>query len=486
MAPPGMVGPESITVGPGGYMWVTEPSIKRVVRLSRSGEESQNFALPSANGKPQSIVFAVDGGMWFALSGTNKLGRMSPEGFAAEFPVADAASRPVQIAAIGTSIWYTDSSTNRIGKFEVSATLPIIPTLPSAQKALQLNGTTAYAEVAAASDLNLTRDWTVEASFKDTDPNGFNHDYRQILMKGDKNANAEAPYYLLIGNNSLLAGSRTRGQDYPVTVNLAQIGVDASTWHDVAATFDAGKRSLKVYLDGALVGSGALPAHSQAGNNLPLQIGRNGPKTGKYWLGELDDVRLFNTTLTDVQVQETHLDGAALDRTVQGALVASWRFEDIEPSSGDSSGLGHTANLLGGASLVVDERLAAPVFPTLLGKEVGVGTTSCQMVGARGRQQICAAVLAAPLSPSGKTLTIAPGDNFRIFSALGVAIESATPGVGFSCQGSTKWFDPVSDLVCTATTTFVLQPGQQVTAFTAQLVPWAISSFTSSTLRAQP
>jgi hypothetical protein len=238
------------------------------------------------------------------------------------------------------------------------------------------------------------------------------------VVVADRNANAEAPYYLLIGNNSFLAGSRTLGQDYPVTVNLAQLGDDASTWHDVAATFDAGKRSLKVFLDGALVGSGALPAHSQAGNNLPLQIGRNGPKTGKYSLGELNDVRLFNTTLTDVQVQETHLDGAALDRTVQGALVASWRFEDIEPSSGDSSGVGHTASLLGGASLVVDERLAAPVFPTLLGKEVGVGTTSCQMVGARGHQQICAAVLAAPLSPPAKTLTIAPGDNFHIRSAL--------------------------------------------------------------------
>ena len=76
-------------------------------------------------------------------------------------------------------------------------------------RSLQLNGTTGLAEAAAAPDLNIVGDWTVEAWFKDEDPNGFNHDYRQILMKGDRNANPEAPYYVLVGQNNLIAGVRT-------------------------------------------------------------------------------------------------------------------------------------------------------------------------------------------------------------------------------------------------------------------------------------
>jgi PKD repeat protein len=42
-----------------------------------------------------------------------------------------------------------------------------------------------YAEVAPAPDLNLTRDWTVEFWFRDTDPNGFDHAYRYLINKGD-------------------------------------------------------------------------------------------------------------------------------------------------------------------------------------------------------------------------------------------------------------------------------------------------------------
>jgi len=67
----------------------------------------------------------------------------------------------------------------------------------TAARSVSLNGTSAYAEVTHSADLNSTSDWTVEAWFKDEDPNGFLHDYRQILMKGDRDASPEAPYFIL-------------------------------------------------------------------------------------------------------------------------------------------------------------------------------------------------------------------------------------------------------------------------------------------------
>jgi len=48
-------------------------------------------------------------------------------------------------------------------------------------------------------------------------------------MKGDLAATAEAPYYVLVGFNHLLAGVRTGGQDYPIDANLADLGMPRST-----------------------------------------------------------------------------------------------------------------------------------------------------------------------------------------------------------------------------------------------------------------
>src|SRR5438067_8350757 len=63
----------------------------------------------------------------------------------------------------------------------------IAVTDPGFRNSLVLNGLSAFAEAPHHPELNLTADWTVEAWFKDEDPNGFNHDNRTILSKGDPN-----------------------------------------------------------------------------------------------------------------------------------------------------------------------------------------------------------------------------------------------------------------------------------------------------------
>ena len=63
----------------------------------------------------------------------------------------------------------------------------------NAPASLALNGATAYAEVGPSPDLNVATDWTVELWLKDADPNGFLHDLRYVLNKGDGLA-LEAPF----------------------------------------------------------------------------------------------------------------------------------------------------------------------------------------------------------------------------------------------------------------------------------------------------
>ena len=66
-----------------------------------------------------------------------------------------------------------------------AGTAPCNFTWPPAPHSIRFNGTTGFAEAAASPDLNLTGDWTVEAWFKDEDPNGFDHRIAPSVSKGD-------------------------------------------------------------------------------------------------------------------------------------------------------------------------------------------------------------------------------------------------------------------------------------------------------------
>src|SRR5205814_813873 len=113
----------------------------------------------------------------------------------------------------------------------------------------------------------------------------------------------EAPYFILLGHKSILAGVRVDGRDYPVVSDLVFQGLDPNQWHHVSVTFAAGLNVLNLWLDGRHIGYLQVPDHAHAGNALPLEIGRNGPTTGKYWLGKIDDVRIWNVARKGVDIE---------------------------------------------------------------------------------------------------------------------------------------------------------------------------------------
>jgi hypothetical protein len=226
--------------------------------------------------------------------------------------------------------------------------LALVKTRPGS---LALDGATGYAEVAASPDLNITGDWTVEAWFKDDDPAGFNHDFRQILMKGDRNANPEAPYFILVATNNITAGVRTGGTDYALSWDLVNLGLDPAAWHHVAVTFRADLNVLNLWLDGKHIAYLTVPAHSTVGNTLPLEIGRNGPATGKYWLGKLDDVRIWNVARQGTDITATYRTQLT---SPQPGLVANWHFDEGSGTTAADSTAGHTATLHGGATFSPD------------------------------------------------------------------------------------------------------------------------------------
>jgi hypothetical protein len=200
-------------------------------------------------------------------------------------------------------------------------------------------------EVPHQADLNLLGDWTVEAWFKDESPLGFNHDYTNLINKGDREANAEAPYAVSIGFKTLVASVRTKWTDYTVQYDLRTGGVDPTKWHHVAATFQSSTRTLILYLDGTERARSVLGA-SSTGNTLPLQIGRNGPVSRKYFQGKLDDVRIWNVVRSASDIASSYPGEMTAPAT---GLVANWQFNDPNGTTATDSAGSHDGLLRDGA-----------------------------------------------------------------------------------------------------------------------------------------
>jgi hypothetical protein len=83
------------------------------------------------------------------------------------------------------------------------------------------------------------------------------------------------------------------------------------------------------------------------GNPLPLQIGRNGPRSGKYFTGKLDDVRIWNVARSGAEVAADFNHEFA---TVPAGLVANWKLDEPSGSVAVDHAGDHDAALSAGAS----------------------------------------------------------------------------------------------------------------------------------------
>lgn len=74
-------------------------------------------------------------------------------------------------------------------------------------------------------------------------------------------------------------------------------------WHHLAATRDA--NIFKFYIDGILIGTSPTPAGSVPPEVLDEWLLGYGYNSGyKYWYGKMDDLRIYNRVLTDVEINK--------------------------------------------------------------------------------------------------------------------------------------------------------------------------------------
>lgn len=149
-----------------------------------------------------------------------------------------------------------------------------------------------YAEIPDSATLRLVSAFTISAWFK---------------------ADGLAPNFPLRLVDKIQAGS-TEGFMFPVWSNgmalsagpvgaSAIVPISSGVFHHAAVTFNQG--AARFFLDGQFVGTGNIGASSVSSNSLPLRIGASqgaGANPNANFTGVIDEVRIYNRTLSDAEV----------------------------------------------------------------------------------------------------------------------------------------------------------------------------------------
>jgi Concanavalin A-like lectin/glucanases superfamily len=156
--------------------------------------------------------------------------------------------------------------------------------------ALSFNGTSSRVDVPNAASLQLSTAMTLEAW---VNPTTITSKWRDVIYKGRDNYFLEASST----NAGKPVGAGIIGGVSTKAFGTAALATGA--WTHLATTYDGA--ALKFYVNGNLVRTTAVTGTLATSAN-PLQIGGDSI-FGQYFAGTIDEIRIYNTALTQTQIQ---------------------------------------------------------------------------------------------------------------------------------------------------------------------------------------
>lgn len=189
-----------------------------------------------------------------------------------------------------------------------------------------------------------------------TYPNGFSV---QAWVKGTGMSNGGI--VISRGDPEVLFGIHAHEQGFPrMQLNgrsaKSSISVNDGDWHHVVGTFDASAQSLRVYVDG--VGSASDPASDPPASADVFKIGwddYSSTQLHRYFSGAIDDVRLYDRTLSQSEVVALYAGSPAPPRDHTPSPPAPtidrlgrWNGSDFESVAEDSITSGNVHVLVHG------------------------------------------------------------------------------------------------------------------------------------------
>jgi virginiamycin B lyase len=174
--------PNDITIGRDGNVWLG--SNGEIDRVAADGSVTP-FTIPTGD-DASAIASSPDGALWFALDGTNQIGRMTLQGTFSEYALPEPGATDGSTIVIGGitggpdgNLWFTDDNVPHVGQISLSTAL-----LAGGNAAIETAGSSSAATLAtftdfsgasAASDYSASITWndgTTSAGTITADPAG--------------------------------------------------------------------------------------------------------------------------------------------------------------------------------------------------------------------------------------------------------------------------------------------------------------------------
>jgi hypothetical protein len=161
--------------------------------------------------------------------------------------------------------------------------------------------------------------------------------HRTIVTQDGTNVSGFFLQYKPVENRWVIRVRDTDSTSATFTQVLSPSPPALNRWTHLAAVYDDPSDELRLYIDGALVGTSAKTTDWSSTGALVVGAARWGPGTRvEHHLGQIDDVRAYRRALTGADIA-----------TVYGSPSTWWTFNYSTASQPDDSGNGNTGTAVG-------------------------------------------------------------------------------------------------------------------------------------------
>jgi hypothetical protein len=263
----------------------------------------------------------------------------------------------------------------------------------TASQALHFDGVSQYVDLSNPTNLNFTGPITLEAWINPEASDGT----RDMIAHGYQlSPNNNAEVFLRINNGNYEVGS---WNGTGVSATAAMPAGDLGKWVHLAGVFDGSHWLL--YRDGVLIGSSATTRQGAlAVSSVNWAIGARGTGTDRFFMGSIDEVRIWKAGRSAAQVQ------ADLGSRLTGNetnLMAYYRLDETSGTSAtDATANQNTGTLGGGNPARLPTRVAGIVLGSTLAftpTVAGANTVTLQVLQPDGGTGQASAVLTVSAGP---------------------------------------------------------------------------------------
>ncbi|WDE00295.1 LamG-like jellyroll fold domain-containing protein [Thalassomonas actiniarum] len=213
----------------------------------------------------------------------------------------------------------------------------------STDRSLSFDGNGDYVEVTSNSTIEFDDSFTVEA-WVYADANSLN-DFRNIVSKKE-GTDANLGWLLRFSQNSGIFKPTLFLADGTNTVfATGEVVMSTERWYHIAGVVDRSSQTAMLYVDGELLATESISGLTTYNSPINLRLGTWSVNISNrdYWMGEMDDVRLWKVARSQSEIQQS-MYSKVTDN--EANLVANYQFNQIDKAQ-DSTTNGNDGRFYG-------------------------------------------------------------------------------------------------------------------------------------------